>query len=261
MRALVTGATSGLGKEIAVQLGQRGWRVALTGRREAKLKEAADAVKAAGGAPLALLGSVTDPAVVKDQYRRIREEWGGLDWAILNSGVGETQDAREFTAANVVWTFETNVFGVAYWLEAVLPDMIKGGSGTVAAVSSIAGFRGLPKTGAYSSSKAAVNTLLESTRVDLRGTGVRVVTVCPGFVKSEMTDRNDPKHMPFRLETADGAARIIAGVEAGRRIVHFPWQLSAPVIYGLHNLPGWLYDRLAGLIPRRKKPYVDESKK
>lgn len=253
-RALVTGATSGLGRETAVQLARRGWRVALTGRRADKLKEVADAVRAAGGTPLELVGSVADPKEVAAHYARIAQAWGGLDYAVLNAGVGDRNDAREFKASSVVWVFETNVFGVAYWLEAVLPGMLKQGSGTVAAVSSLAGFRGLPQTGSYSASKAAVNALMESARVDLRGTGVRVVTVCPGFVRSELTDRNEAGSMPFLLETSDGVARMLAGIDAGRRVVHFPWQLSLTVIYLLHNLPGWLYDRLASRLKRPKKP-------
>ncbi|TPW21051.1 MAG: short chain dehydrogenase/reductase family oxidoreductase [Elusimicrobia bacterium] len=240
MRALVTGATSGLGREAAVQLARRGWRVALTGRRADKLKEAADAVRAAGGEPLELLGGVDEQKVVRDHYARLKAAWGGLDYAVLNAGIGDRM--------------RTNVFGVAYWLEAVLPDMVAAGSGTVAAVSSLAGFRGLPSAGPYSASKAALNALMESARVDLRGTGVRTVTVCPGFVKTELTDRNEAGSMPFLLETEDGVARMLAGIDAGRRVVHFPWQLSLTVIYLLHNLPGFLYDRFAARLKRPKRP-------
>lgn len=255
-RALVTGATSGLGREAAVQLGRRGWRVALTGRRADKLKETAEAVRKAGGTPLELVGSVSDPKDVNAQYAQIKKEWGGLDYVVLNAGVGDRNDAKEFKASSVVWTFETNVFGVAYWMEAVLPDMIAQGSGTLSAVSSLAAFRGLPSSGSYSASKAALNALLESARVDLRGTGVRVVTVCPGFVKSELTDRNEPGQMPFLLGTEDGVARMLRGIDAGDRVVHFPWQLSLTVIYLLHNLPGFIYDRIASRIKRKKKPPV-----
>lgn len=254
MRALVTGATSGLGREAAVQLARRGWRVALTGRRADKLKEAAEAVRAAGGEPLELPGGVDEQAVVKEHYARLKAAWGGLDYAVLNAGIGDRMDARAFDAGQVERIFRTNVFGVAYWLEAVLPDMVAAGSGTVAAVSSLAGYRGLPSAGPYSASKAALNALMESARVDLRGTGVRAVTVCPGFVKTELTDRNEAGSMPFLLETSDGVARMLAGIDAGRRVVHFPWQLSLTVIYLLHNLPGFLYDRLASRLKRPKKP-------
>lgn len=262
LRVLITGASSGLGREMARQLGEEGAKVALTGRRKEKLAAAATAVRAAGGEALELLGDVIEPKDVKRHYALIREKWGGLDWVILNAGVGDSKSALEFDAANVRWTFETNVFGAANWLEAVLPDMIRAGTGRVAAVSSLAAFRGLPKAGAYSASKAALNTLLESTRVDLRGTGVDVITVCPGFVKSELTDRNNPGDMLFLLETEDGARRILDGIREGRRLVHFPWQLSYPMIYLVGRLPAWLYERIIQrFAKRRKKPYVDESKR
>ncbi|MDE2141496.1 MAG: SDR family NAD(P)-dependent oxidoreductase, partial [Elusimicrobia bacterium] len=185
LRAIVTGATSGLGRELAVQLGRRGARVAVTGRRLDELKRTAQLVRDAGGETLLLPGSVTDEDEVRAHYAQIKDAWGGADWAILNAGVGDSLDAKEFKAESYRWTFDTNVLGVCRWLEAVLPDMIARRSGVVAGVASLAGFRGLPKSGPYSASKAALITLLESTRVDLRGTGVDVVTVCPGFVKSE----------------------------------------------------------------------------
>jgi short-subunit dehydrogenase len=258
MRVLITGATSGLGREMAVQLARRqGAKIAITGRRLEMLTETEKLVKAAGAECLALCGGVADLAEVKGHYARIKDAWGGLDWVILNAGVGDSVNAREFSAENYRWTFEINVFGVANWLEAVIPDMLKQGSGVIAGIASLAAFRGLPGSGSYSASKSALVTMLESTRVDLRGTGVDVVTVCPGFVRSEITARNDPKQMFFLLETEDGANRIIRGIERRERIVHFPWQLSYPSIYVLHNLPGAIYDRIAGFIKRKKKPYVD----
>lgn len=261
LRVVVTGASSGLGAEMARQLAAEGCRVALTGRRKDKLDKAASAARAAGAADtLALVGSVSDPATVKSQYAEIKARWGGLDWAILNAGVGDSVNAKEFSAGNYRWTYETNVFGVCEWIEAVLPDMLAARSGTIAGVSSLAGFRGMPNSGAYGSSKAALNALLESTRLDLRGTGVKVVTVCPGFVRSELTDRNDPNAMPFLLETEDGARRIIEGVRAGRRLVHFPWQLSLLMKYLVPNLPSPLFELAASRVKRAKKPYVDESK-
>jgi len=262
LRVLITGASSGLGREMAVQLAREGARVAITGRREEKLQAAAQAVRAAGGECLTLLGDVTHLAQVKGHYAQIKKAWGGVDWAILNAGVGDSMNARQFSADNYHWTFATNVGGVVNWMETLIPDMLAAKRGVIAGVASLAGFRGLPQSGAYSASKAALISLLESSRVDLRGTGVDIVTVCPGLVKSEMTDRNEKKQMPFLLETDDGARRIIDGIKARRRVVHFPWQLSLPMIYLFHNVPGFLYDWFASrFVKRKKKPYVDESKR
>ncbi len=259
-RAVITGATSGLGRELALQLARRGWRIAVTGRRADALKETAQLVAEAGGEPLILVGSVTDDEEVRAHYALIKKEWGGLDYALLNAGVGDSMHATEFRTETYRWTFDTNVLGVCRWLEAILPDMIAQGSGVVAAVASLAAFRGLPGSGPYSASKAALVSLLESTRVDLRGTGVDVVTVCPGFVKSPMTARNKPGTMPFLMETPDGAAAMLRGIDARRRIVHFPWQLSYATKYVLGNLPGFIYDRLSSkLAPSRKKKQSAEG--
>jgi len=250
-RVLITGATSGIGRGLAVELGRRGARVAITGRREAKLMETADAVKAAGGECLPLLGDVTRTADVTRHYALIRERWAGLDWAILNAGVGGATNARKFNAEQYHGIFETNVGGVVNWLEAVIPDMIAARQGTIAAMTSLAAFRGLPNTGAYSASKAAVLTLLESTRLELRGTGVSVVTVCPGFIRSEMTAKNDPKDMAFIMDTEVAARRILRGIERKQRLVHFPWHMSFLMRYLVHNLPGVLYDRVAAKSVRK----------
>ena len=251
-RVLVTGASSGLGRALAIELGRRGWRLALTGRRADALEETARLVREAGGEALPLAGSASDKADVERHWSAIREKWGGVDWAILNAGVSESMDAKSFSSLVVRQVFETNIFGVALWLEAVLPGMIERGSGLVAGVSSLASFRGLPFSGPYCASKAALNVLLESARVDLLGTGVDVVIVCPGFVKSEMTARNAAP-MPFLMETKDGVAAILRGLDARRRIVHFPWPLSWPVKYVMARLPGWLYDRIAKPLSHMRK--------
>jgi len=252
-RVLITGATSGLGRELALQLAREGCRLALTGRREGRLSETAQAVRSLGAEVLTLAGDVADAAAVRRHYAAVQEKFGGLDWAILNAGVTQSASARDsFRAQDFRGVYEVNVFGVVNWIEAVLPDMLKAGSGTIAGVASVAGFRGVPRSGAYSSSKAAVIALLESLRVDLRGTGVDVVTICPGFVRTEMTDRWKPEDMPFLMEPQAAARRMIAGIKGKRRIVHFPWVFSAAVKYLVRNMPGFLYDRTASRATRRR---------
>jgi NAD(P)-dependent dehydrogenase (short-subunit alcohol dehydrogenase family) len=250
---LITGASSGLGREMARQLGARGWRVAVTGRREAELVETARQAEAAGGECLSLVGSVTEQDTVKRHYAAIRQRWGGLDWAILNAGVGDSVHARRFRADVYHHVFATNVGGAVNWLEAVLPDMIEAGSGTIAGISSLAAWRGLPGAGAYSASKAALSTLLESTRVDLRGTGVDVVTVCPGFIKNRSSGSAEQARRPFLMEIEDGVRCILAGIDRKQRIVHFPWPLSYFMRYVVRNMPGLAYDWLIGKVARGGK--------
>jgi NAD(P)-dependent dehydrogenase (short-subunit alcohol dehydrogenase family) len=247
-RVLITGASSGLGREMARQLGARRFRVAVTGRRADELQATAREVEEAGGECLPLVGSVTEPAVVTRHYAAIRERWGGLDWAILNAGVGDSVNARRFSAATYHRVFDTNVLGAAHWLEAILPDMIAAGRGTIAGISSLAAWRGLPEAGAYSASKAALSTLLESTRVDLRGTGISVVIVCPGFIRNGSPRAADDSGRPFEMEIGDGVRCILSGIERKRRLVHFPWPLSPFMKYVVHNLPGACYDWIIGKV-------------
>lgn len=252
-RVLVTGATSGMGRELAVQLARAGCRLALTGRRTSRLHEIEEEVRALGAEVLCLVGDVSVQQTVRRHYTEVLDRFGGLDWAILNAGVSRSADAKErYSADDYREVYGVNVFGVANWIEAVLPDMLKERAGTIAGVASIAGFRGLPRSGPYSSSKAAVIAMLESLRVDLRGTGVKVVTVCPGFVRTEMTSKWKDSDMPFLLEPADAVRRMIAGIRAGHRVVDFPWPFSTTVKYVVRNLPGFIYDRVASRGTKRR---------
>ncbi|MDE1976275.1 MAG: SDR family NAD(P)-dependent oxidoreductase [Elusimicrobia bacterium] len=252
VRVLVTGATSGLGREMALQMARRGARVALTGRRADKLRDAAQAVRAADAEALELLGGVDDPETVRRHYAEIKDAWGGLDWAILNAGISEACYARAFKAEVVRKTFATNVLGAAHWLEAVIPDMIAAKSGRIAGIASLAGYRGLPGHGAYSASKAALIALLESVRVDLRGTGVSVTTVCPGFVKSELTAKNRYP-MPFLMETRDAVRVVLSGIERKKRVVSFPWPMAFLMRRVVAHAPDALYERLAARSGPMKK--------
>jgi NAD(P)-dependent dehydrogenase (short-subunit alcohol dehydrogenase family) len=227
---------------MARQLAGRGFRIAITGRREKELGDAAAEIAATGAECLSLHGSVSDRDVVRRHYGVLRERWGGLDWAILNAGTGESTNARNFRADVYERVFATNVMGAVNWLEAVLPGMIEARSGVVAGISSLAGWRGLPGAGAYSASKAALSTLLESTRLDLRGTGVNVVTVCPGFVRTGPPRSGDAEGKIGLLDLEDGVRRILAGIDRGQRLVHFPWQLSWPMRHIVRNLPSGAYD-------------------
>ncbi|MFA6003461.1 MAG: SDR family NAD(P)-dependent oxidoreductase [Elusimicrobiota bacterium] len=254
LRVLITGATSGLGRELAVQLEREGCRLALTGRRQERLDETAQAARALGADILTLTGDVSDADCVRRHYSEIKNRFGGLDWAILNAGLSKSGSARDrFQAQDFREVYATNVFGMVNWIEAVLPDMLAASAGTIAGVGSVAGFRGVPRSGPYSSSKAAVIALLESLRVDLYGSGVSVVTICPGFVRTEMTDRWKPEDMPFLVEPEAAARIMIAGIKAQRRLVHFPWPFSAAVRYIVRNLPGCLYDRFASRATRRRR--------
>lgn len=241
--AFVTGASSGLGRAIAASLAARGTRVVCAARRVERLESLAAEVQAAGGRVDVEPLDVADAAGVRASVERWDAELGGLDLVIANAGVGEADRADRIAWENVERMLTVNAIGAIATLHAALPGMLERGGGTLAGISSLAGLRGLPGSSAYSASKAALSTWLESTRIDVGKQGIRVVDVRPGFVKTEMTARNRFE-MPFLLELEDGAARCLRGIERGKPIVTFPWPLASALWLG-RRLPDALWAPLA----------------
>nr|MBA2320646.1 SDR family NAD(P)-dependent oxidoreductase [Deltaproteobacteria bacterium] len=172
----------------------------------------------------------------------IESALGPTDVAVANAGIGVQNASTRLNLERVKETMRTNFDGVLHLADIVLPAMIARRSGQLAAVSSLAGWRGIPANGPYCASKAAVSTLLEAWRIELAPYGVAVTTIHPGFVKTPMTagDRNP---MPFLLEVDDAARRMADGLLARKRRVDFPFQLASIVGFG-RGLPDWLYDRV-----------------
>ncbi len=146
---------------------------------------------------------------------------------------------------------EVNVAGLAATLAAFAPAMRAAGGGTLCGIASVAGFRGLPGAGAYSASKAAAIAWLESLRAELAGSGVSVVTICPGYIDTQMT-RVNRYRMPFLLTADEAARRIARAIGARRRLAVIPWQMALASL-ALRAIPGWLYDRLAARAPRKPR--------
>jgi short-subunit dehydrogenase len=146
---------------------------------------------------------------------------------------------------------DVNVTGLAATLAAFAPAMRAARSGTLCGIASVAGFRGLPGAGAYSSSKAAAISWLEALRVELRGSGVSVVTICPGYIDTPMTQVNRYR-MPFLLPADEAARRIARAIAAKRRLAVIPWQMA---IIGriMRRLPSPLYDRMMARAPRKPR--------
>jgi len=239
---LVTGASSGIGRALAVELGRRGARLALLARREEELLKAAEEVERAGGRALALAADVRDAEAVRAAVERVRGLWGRVDVLVANAGMSSVSGATDLRAAEAGDVITVNVIGVVNSVAAVLPVMLERKSGHLVAISSLAAYRGMPKSGAYSASKAAVSTFFESLRVDLRRSGIDVTVIHPGFIRTPLTAQR--KKLPFLLEVDDAACRIIRAVERRARTYAFPWQLAA-VVRVIKHLPGRLYDRFA----------------
>ncbi len=249
---LITGASSGIGAALALALAPRGGRLALVARRQEPLQQLAARVDAAGGHALPLVGDVADPAVVDELHARLVREQGPVEVAFLNAGIGDATSAARFDAARVRRLFEVNVFGVVNWLGVLLPPMLERRRGIIAGTSSLAAGRGLPGSGAYAASKAALSTLLESLRADARRSGVQITVVEPGFVRTPMTDRNHFP-MPFMVDVDAAARLILEGVAAGEPQLRFPWPMAA-VMQVLSALPASLYDRLSGALMAAQRP-------
>jgi short-subunit dehydrogenase len=241
--AFITGASSGFGRGLALRLARRGWSVGLAARRVERLEAVAEEVRAAGGAAAVCPCDVSERGQVLDAAARVEEELGSVDLLFANAGVDWPTRATELDGAEVAALTAVNYLGAVYATEAVLPGMRERGRGRLVAVGSLAGYGGLPFTAAYCASKAAVDKFFESLRIDLRGTGVQVTVVTPGYVKTEMTDDN-PYPMPFLMELEPALDRIERAIDRGGRRVGFPWPLWFPALVG-QVLPRSLYDRLA----------------
>lgn len=218
-RVWLVGASSGIGAALARELAARGARVAITARRRERLEEVS------GGAMLVVPADVTDADELGAAALAASEALGGLDTVIWCAGYWKQSDAAHWDTAEFARHVEVNLLGLSTLLGAVLPDMVRRRRGHIVGVASVAGYRGLPGAAAYGATKAAQLNLLESLRASLRRHGVRVTTVAPGFVRTEMTAVNTFP-MPFLID-ADVAALAIANGLARRQVeIVFPLPMA-----------------------------------
>jgi short-subunit dehydrogenase len=242
--ALVTGASSGLGRGLALWFARRGVKVYAAARRRENLEALANEARAANAHVESLELDVADDQATVARIRELDTASGGLDLVIANAGFGKDSSGKRINWETVKQTIDVNVTGAAATLCAVLPQMVERKRGQVVGVASLAAFRGLPRNAAYSGSKAFLHTFMESLRVDLQGTGVKVTCVYPGFVKSEMTAQNK-FDMPFLLETEEAVELMGKAIVRGEAQYAFPWQMAG--LMGLAKLmPNALFDRALG---------------
>jgi NAD(P)-dependent dehydrogenase (short-subunit alcohol dehydrogenase family) len=229
-RVWVIGASYGIGAAVARRLINAGARVAMSARS----RELLDAIAEGNGALVEVL-DVTDPASVKKAAKSILAAWGGIDLVMIVAGTHVEMRADTFDMARATRLFEVNVMGVLHCLDAVLPVLLRQGRGGVAIVSSVAGYRGLPKSLIYGPTKAALINLAESLYIDLAPRGIGVHLVNPGFVDTPLTQKNEFR-MPA-LIPADEAARLtLKGIAAGEFETHFPKRFTN-VMRFLRTLP------------------------
>jgi short-subunit dehydrogenase len=251
-RAIITGASSGIGAALARELSKRGWSLALLARRGDLL----DQLKSELRESCSLVCDVTDLAAVRDAVSKGEQLLGGpFDLAVANAGISVPTWATKFNVEDAERIMRVNVLGMFYLFDAVVPSMIERKSGRFVGIASIAGLRGLPSASVYSASKAAMQNFLEASRVELAADGVGVTIVNPGWVDTPIIDKYKGA-VPF-LVPAPKAARIIAdGIESGKKVVEFPLPMSL-VMRTLRFMPNAIYDRVLRPYAKRK---IDPSK-
>lgn len=240
---MITGASSGIGKGLALELAARGARLGLLARREDVLNELVAEIRKRNGTASAAVADVRDPQALRASADRFRAEFGPIDVLIANAGIGTAKHAAQLDPEQVAEVININVLGAVNSVAAVIDEMVGRRSGQLVAISSLAGYRGVAKSAAYCASKAALSSYFESLRIDLRHTGVSVTIIYPGFIKTPLTAGRAAK-MPYLMELDYAVKKIVTAIEKGKKSYAFPWQLATIVRAGL-IMPPAMYDWIA----------------
>ena len=244
-RVWLVGASTGIGAALAALLLERGARVAMSSRS----RDALAALAAGQANALVLPADVTDAGALAAAHAQILDAWGGVDLAVFNAGTHSPVRAWELDLAQAKTLIDTNLMGVLNGLAAALPDMLAQKSGAVAVVASVAGYSGLPTSLIYGATKAALINLAETLYLDLAPKGLGVHLICPGFVETPLTAKNQFA-MPALIPAAEAAREIVAGLARGEFEIHFPKRFTRVVKF-LRLLPYrwyfWLVHKGTGL--------------
>ena len=240
---LITGASTGIGKAISQKLLKESCNLVLIARRDNLINDFINEIEGQLANVKVIKCDVSNKLDVENAYKLSVSEFGQIDIAILNSGVGFNVTPETFDSKYAEETMNVNFMGVIYWIEQLLPEMMKRKEGIIAPVSSLADNRGYSGSGFYCASKAALSIFAEGLTIDLKKYGIKVLTIKPGFVKTPMTDKNRFK-MPFLMSAEKSADVIIRGIEKEKNIIQFP----LPTVLGskfIGLLPSWFYRLIA----------------
>lgn len=248
-RIFITGASSGIGAALALRYAASGATLGLVARRKDRLER----LSTAFATPCEIYPvDVRDAPALAGASQHFIAKYGCPDAVIANAGVsvGTLTDFAEDTRA-FQEVIDINVIGMVSTFQPFLSCMREARQGSLVGIASVAGYRGLPGAAAYSASKAAAISYLESLRVELHASGIKVVTICPGYIATPMTERN-PYPMPFLMSADEAAAKIATLIARGKPYAVIPWQMAL-VARILRVLPNWLYDRIVEGVPRKPR--------
>ncbi|MDJ0934109.1 MAG: SDR family NAD(P)-dependent oxidoreductase [Kiloniellales bacterium] len=220
-RVWITGASSGLGRALALKMAAEGWQVAISARSEDQLQAVAALASAFSGKVEAFPLDVTVQTDVQATVARLVEDFGLPDLVVLNAGTHKPTPAASLAAEDFRRLVDLNLMGTVHCLEAILPPLRERQNGQIAIVASLAGYVGLPLAGAYGMTKAGLINLAEALEPELRAVGIKLQIVNPGFVRTPLTDRN-PFHMPFLMEVEAAAEAFYRGLRSGAFEIIFP---------------------------------------
>ncbi len=248
----ITGASSGIGQALALRYHQAGWRLALAARRVSEVQTWAESNVISSSSYAIYSADVADTDSIIAAGAACMASQGLPDVVIANAGISVGMDTAQRSDIDVMArTFATNNTGLAATFQPFVAAMEKRGSGALVGIASVAAIRGLPGHGAYCASKAAVVAYCESLRGELRSSGVKVVTICPGYIDTPLTQKNRYS-MPFLMQPQDFAARAFDAIQAGASYRVIPWQMGV-VAKLLRALPNSLFDKLMAGRPRKRR--------
>lgn len=248
--ALITGAASGIGRALASALARQGTSIAAVDVQDEGLRALAGEIAQAGGRCAWAVADVTDAAAVRTQVAALEQEAGPMDLAVASAGIGAETSALSYDAEAIARIIQVNLIGVSNTMAAVLPGMLQRRRGHVAAISSVASFRGLPKMLGYSASKSGVNALMDGLRVEVEPYGIHATTICPSWVRTPMTEQvKVPK--PDILEVEHAADLILRALHRRRAFYAFPrrmvWRLRFLTWLPRRWQDGWIRRLMRGV--------------
>lgn len=252
-KVFITGASSGIGEALAKFYSDRGAQLGLVARRSDFLQRLQSGLTALSERQPAIYAcDVRDAVALKAAATDFMQRFGVPDIVIANAGVSRgtlTENADDLRSFQEI--FDTNVMGMVNTFHPFAQPMRDAGAGTLVGIASVAGFRGIPGAGAYSASKAAAIKYCESLRVELRDAEVSVVTICPGYIRTPMTDVNKFR-MPFLIDADDAAVRFARAIDGKVSFTVIPWNMGIAARV-LRLVPNWLYDRVFTRMPRKPR--------